>query len=464
MDRVNGNNPVDIGDGRRGFRSQNAAAGIAGTEVTSKYLNDVQEEICAVIENAGLGLDAENQQQLWEALQGIAAPGFANRAAWLPVSSITTTAPPNGASVGDAYVIPAGSTGAWAGNQQKLAEWTGSTWRIVETKNGHGVSLPDGRVFEKVGGVYIEKLALDSQTGKWNYAVAAGTAVALTVSLDPVPTAYSAGMQINVRVPQTCQGATTLSVNGMAAKQIVRNSDLASPVQGDWRAGAVVKFVYDGTRFQLMDVNYNLSPLNRIITPTTAVVNLTAADAGGMFFSRDEGPVVYNLPKPSDFGVNYIGFLRNVAPSITVNVASVDGGTIQFSNNPTTSSVLLNKQKAWITLLSDGNNWLVFSAHPMFDAKLGVITSAGIYREVLDNGKLHIWGSVVKTPSSEMSTIALPVSFANTGYRVTLTNGDMDASNVNLGVQSRTTGSFAVRSLGSNNALRIDFDCIGDPA
>ncbi|NVM42062.1 DUF2793 domain-containing protein, partial [Ochrobactrum intermedium] len=115
MDRVNGNDWVDIGGGRRGFRSQNAAAGVPGTEVTDKILNDWQEEICAVIENSGFVLDPENQQQLWEALQSIAAPGFANRAAWLPVISMTTTAPPNDAVLGDAYVIPAGASGTWTG-------------------------------------------------------------------------------------------------------------------------------------------------------------------------------------------------------------------------------------------------------------------------------------------------------------------------------------------------------------
>lgn len=41
---------------------------------------------------------------------------------------------------------------------------------IITPPEGHGVSLPDGRVFEKIGGVYVEKLALDTQTGKWNYA------------------------------------------------------------------------------------------------------------------------------------------------------------------------------------------------------------------------------------------------------------------------------------------------------
>ncbi|WP_024896823.1 DUF2793 domain-containing protein [Brucella rhizosphaerae] len=243
MDRVNGNNPVDIGGGRRGFQSQNAAAGVAGTEVTAKYLNDVQEEICAVIENAGLVLDSSNQQQLWEAMQSIAAPGFANRAAWLPVVSMTTTAPPNGATLGDAYIIPAGATGAWAGNQQKLAEWAGSTWRIVDTKNGHGVSLPDGRVFEKIDGVYVEKLALDAQSGKWAFATTAGTASALTASISPAPDILTDGMLVRIVPSIKPNGAATLNLNGLGAKPIL-GGDGVSIRSGDMAQNTLALIAY----------------------------------------------------------------------------------------------------------------------------------------------------------------------------------------------------------------------------
>ncbi len=236
MDRVNGNNWVDIGDGKRGFRSQNAAAGIAGTEVTDKILNDIQEEICAVIENSGFELDPLNQQQLWEALQSIVAPGFANRSAWLPVLSITTTAPPNGATLGDAYIIPAGATGVWAGYSQKLAEWTGSKWRIVSTKDGHGVSLPDGRVFERIGGVYTEKLALDGQSGKWAYAAAGGSANALTITLAPVPSAYPRALYVRFVADNTA--AATIKVNGLDAVSIKRYGS-ANLRAGDLVGGSV---------------------------------------------------------------------------------------------------------------------------------------------------------------------------------------------------------------------------------
>lgn len=248
MDRVNGTDWVDIGGGRRGFRSQNAAAGIPGTEVTDKILNDVQEEICAVIENSGFVLDPENQQQLWEALQSIAAPGFANRAAWLPVISVTTGAPPNNPTIGDAYIIPAGASGPWAGNQQKLAEWTGASWRIVNTKNGHGVSLPDGRIFERVDGAYIEKVAIDSQSGKWNYAAAAGSANALTVNLAPVLAAYVPGTVIFVKIATTNTGAATLKIGALSALPIVHD-DGSVLSAGDLLAGSIATFVCDGNRF-----------------------------------------------------------------------------------------------------------------------------------------------------------------------------------------------------------------------
>ncbi|MRN48110.1 DUF2793 domain-containing protein, partial [Brucella sp. 10RB9212] len=250
MDRVNGTDWVDIGGGRRGFRSQNAAAGIPGTEVTDKILNDVQEEICAVIENSGFALDPQNQQQLWEALQSIAAPGFANRAAWLPVISLTITAPPNDAVLGDAYVIPAGASGAWAGNQQKLAEWTGRSWRIVNTKDGHGVSLPDGRVFEKIAGTYIEKLALDVQGSQWSYAVAGGSANALTATLSPIPQSLAVGMAIRVKIAQTNSGPATLNVNGLGAKPI-RKADGGATEALDLLSGAIVELNYDGAAWQI---------------------------------------------------------------------------------------------------------------------------------------------------------------------------------------------------------------------
>ena len=77
---------------------------------------------------------------------------------WQPVTSVSVVNPPANTVLGDAYVIPNGATGAWAGKDQSIAVWSGSAWRIFDAKDGHGVGLPDGRLFVKTDGAYVEKV------------------------------------------------------------------------------------------------------------------------------------------------------------------------------------------------------------------------------------------------------------------------------------------------------------------
>jgi len=71
MDRINGTDTVDIGQGRRGFKDENVQAGIAGTEVTASFLNGLQEEMAKVIEQELGPLDPNDWTQLWQALQAM---------------------------------------------------------------------------------------------------------------------------------------------------------------------------------------------------------------------------------------------------------------------------------------------------------------------------------------------------------------------------------------------------------
>jgi hypothetical protein len=69
MDRTTGADNIDIGGGRRGFRDQNRAAGLTGTEVNAAFLNGVQEEILAVIEDADLAPSSGDWTQLLQAIR-----------------------------------------------------------------------------------------------------------------------------------------------------------------------------------------------------------------------------------------------------------------------------------------------------------------------------------------------------------------------------------------------------------
>jgi len=78
MDRINGADTANIGQGRRGFKDENVVAGTAGTEVTAAFLNSLQEELVKVITEAGLELDKNDWTQLWQAIQIMIDSAFSN--------------------------------------------------------------------------------------------------------------------------------------------------------------------------------------------------------------------------------------------------------------------------------------------------------------------------------------------------------------------------------------------------
>ncbi|MRN66542.1 phage tail protein [Brucella sp. 10RB9213] len=173
-----------------------------------------------------------------------------SRLPWVPVLSMMVTAPPATPTVGDIYLVPSGATGAWTGQAGKLAEYTSAGWGIITPPNGHGISLPDGRIFERIGGAYIEKVAIDAQSGKWNFAQAGGTPNAITGALTPAITAYPTGLEVQVKVAENNTGPVTLDLGG-GAKPVTTPS--GSPLQSaDLSGGGVYSFIYNGASWAVL--------------------------------------------------------------------------------------------------------------------------------------------------------------------------------------------------------------------
>lgn len=86
-----------------------------------------------------------------------------------------------------------------------------------------------------------------------NYAVAGGTANALTAAFDPAPSAYAelVGAPLRVRVTAANTGAATLNVNGLGAVPI-RTQSGAELSAGALAVGSVQELLYDGSAFQVM--------------------------------------------------------------------------------------------------------------------------------------------------------------------------------------------------------------------
>ncbi|MBW9072240.1 MULTISPECIES: DUF2793 domain-containing protein [Agrobacterium] len=275
MDRVNGADYIDIGGGRRGFRDEDLQNGITGTEVTALWLNMIQEEILKVISEAGLNPSDADWTQLWQALQILGLASGSRSRRWVAVMSMTLSSAPGAPASGDTYLIPVGATGIWAANAGKIAQWTGDTWAYLTPPDGHGISLPDGRVFERIAGTYVEKLALDAQSGKWNFAVAGGTANALTATLTPTPLSLASlvGAPIRLLITATNTGACTLNINGLGAVPIKLDNG-NDPAAGDLPAGAIVQLVYTGTAVQ---ISFSTSILKNRLNAGATIVTYAAA-------------------------------------------------------------------------------------------------------------------------------------------------------------------------------------------
>lgn len=102
-------------------------------------------------------------------------------------------------------------------------------------------------------------------TTQFTYGVGGGAPNAYTVTLSPaspgVNQAYRTGVAYAFGAAAANTGASTLSVDGLAAKAITKYG--ATPLAAnDILGGQMCVVVYDGTRFQLLNPGLNIGPAN----------------------------------------------------------------------------------------------------------------------------------------------------------------------------------------------------------
>ena len=74
---------------------------------------------------------------------------------------------------------------------------------------------------------------------------------AYVLTLSPALTSYAFGQVFDIKFTNACTGVCTLNINGIGAKNILKNGSLALK-SGDILAGQVFSLFYDGTQFQLI--------------------------------------------------------------------------------------------------------------------------------------------------------------------------------------------------------------------
>lgn len=123
-------------------------------------------------------------------------------------------------------------------------------------------------------GGFIQPNFNQIQTQQFVYAVAGGTANAITVDLSPALIGYVGGTSIEFRASNNNTGAATININGLGARDIYKLSGGALvPISaGDIVSGVVYRVTYDGTQFQV--TNAEFSPP----APTGGLVKLLTYD------------------------------------------------------------------------------------------------------------------------------------------------------------------------------------------
>lgn|ERR1039458_1924301 len=166
---------------------------------------------------------------------------------------------------------------------------TPATGELAVDNTNKRLRLGDGAT---AGGIVLPNFS-DIQNSVFNSGTTGGAANVQTITLSPVPAAYVAQMCIHFKAGFTNTGATTLNVNSLGAKNLMKNvsGTVTALAAGDIASGVCYVAIYDGTQFQVKvdvaggltsvhqgDLNTSLGSISTI-SSTSAMLTLP----GGLF-------------------------------------------------------------------------------------------------------------------------------------------------------------------------------------
>lgn len=319
------------------------------------------------------------------------------------VKSATTTTPPTTPADGDAYIIPDGATGEWAGNSGKLARWTAklpkptpwvdapaAQWEFISPKLNWRFAVDDaataGQVYRYTGATWEP----DATTAPGGYVLPVATASVLGGIKAGTGLTISGSGVADVTLPtasDTVLGGVkvgsglTIDVNGVLSTSyslpVANGSTL-----GGVKIGANVTVAGDGTIS--VAAPYSLPTASASVLGGIKVGANLAIDGNGVLSANPGG---YTLPIASDtilggikvganlsidgsgvLSANPGGYTLPAATASTLggvkqgnNVTIAGDGTISVANPyvlPTASAGTLGGVKVGSGLAIDGNGVL----------------------------------------------------------------------------------------------------------
>tara|TARA_R100001460_G_scaffold27881_1_gene55883 strand:+ start:4396 stop:5067 length:672 start_codon:yes stop_codon:yes gene_type:complete len=141
-----------------------------------------------LLEEGATGLELE-ANDAFLLLDGAAGIGF-------EVIDRDLTSPPGSPSLGDAYICGSSSSGAWSGQDGKLALWNGNNWLFVAPYTGLSVYVKDEKfiiVYDEVGADWYALQDVWSATEIWTGLYRSGSKVfTKTVDFGALPSSAGA--------------------------------------------------------------------------------------------------------------------------------------------------------------------------------------------------------------------------------------------------------------------------------
>lgn len=189
------------------------------------------------------------------------------------------------------------------------------------------------------------------QRGQPTYGTDTSTAVnVVTAALSPAPPELKTGMTVRLKMANDCTGASALNLNALGIHAIVRKPGSQPTVGGEWKAGDIIDFEFDGTNWQ----GLGLSVRPPLAANTTVYVNGTtgsdtANDGSAATVSGTHGPF-----KTIGRAMAYATAFGPSAYAITIQVAAGTYNEQVFTPLYAIPNIILNGAGIGLTLIDGG--------------------------------------------------------------------------------------------------------------
>jgi len=183
-----------------------------------------------------------------------------------------------------------------------------------------------------------------------------GTVNQIIADIEPPPTSLFFGMQVRIRVANTCSGPSQLNLNSLGNYPVVRGNGAACDV-GDYATGEVLALSFDGAKWQIENW---LGPPGVPSTVNNYTFKIPYAVAGGTAnaLTASFTPVVTALNAGDPFLVKAI--LKNLAGPVTLQANAMPAHPITWPDGTALVRGDIHKNSIML-LIYDGSAFQVIS-------------------------------------------------------------------------------------------------------